>query len=135
MPVTKPKIDQPKKKRPFKRPEKEIDEKLFNALCKIQCTLLEICSVLDVDTKTLMLWCNKVHGKPFSKLYEERRAHGFVSLRRVQWKTAEDGNPTMQIWLGRNWLKQSEDGIMESGDEGYIPTTVVLEPYDASVKS
>lgn len=131
MPVTKGKNPKPEK-RPFKRPEAEIDEKAFNALCKIQCTLEEISAVLGVDKKTLILWCKKEHGKTFSDLYKDRRAFGKMSLRRLQWKTAEEGNPTMQIWLGRNWLGQSEDGIIDQEDEQHIPTTVILEAYDAS---
>lgn len=130
MPITKPEKD----KKRGGRPKSEIDERAFNALCKIQCTLVEICSVLGVDTKTLMLWCKQQYGKSFSALYKERRALGHVSLRRMQWKTAEDGNPTMQIWLGRNYLHQSEDGLLDQEDNDHIPTKVVLQAYDASGK-
>lgn len=35
------------------RPKKEIDQKQFEALCGLQCTLLEICDALDVSDKTL----------------------------------------------------------------------------------
>ena len=31
------------------RPKKEIDQKQFEALCGLQCTLLEICDALDVS--------------------------------------------------------------------------------------
>jgi hypothetical protein len=31
-----------------------------------------------------------------------------MSLRRAQWKSAEGGNVTMQIWLGKQWLGQKE---------------------------
>ena len=113
----------------------EIDEKQFNALCKIQCTIVEIAAVLNVDQKSIRAWCRREFGKSFSDLYKERRAVGAVSLRRAQWKTAvEDGNPTMQIWLGRNYLNQSENGIMNQEDEDHVPTEIVFQVYDASIK-
>jgi hypothetical protein len=31
-----------------------------------------------------------------------------MSLRRLQWKSAEAGNTTMQIFLGKQWLDQTE---------------------------
>ena len=31
-----------------------------------------------------------------------------ISLRRAQYQVAKDGNPTMLIWLGKQWLGQSE---------------------------
>ncbi len=114
------------------KPESVIDEQTFNALCKIQCTKTEICDVLGVDEKTLVRWCKKKFGKNFKQVYENRRATGKVSLRRMQWKTAEEGNPTMQIWLGRNYLNQSEDGVIDQADDEHIPTTVIIQAYDAS---
>ena len=43
----------------------------------------------------------------------EKRDLGKVSLRRQQWKAAEKGNITMQIWLGKQLLKQSESPIQD----------------------
>lgn len=36
------------------------------------------------------------------------RADGRSSLRRMQFQTAEKGNPTMQIWLGKQLLGQRD---------------------------
>ena len=95
------------------RPKKNINQKQFETLCSIQCTEEEICNVLEVTDKTLTRWCKETYGKGFSDVYAEKRDLGKVSLRRQQWKAAEKGNITMQIWLGKQLLKQSESPIQD----------------------
>ena len=41
------------------RPRKEIDQKQFENLCGLQCTLEEICGWFDVTDKTLDSWCKR----------------------------------------------------------------------------
>lgn len=91
------------------RPLKEIDAKQFEKLCGLQCTKLEICGWFDTTDKTLESWCKRTYGKGFSETFEEKRAAGKISLRRAQYELALKGNATMLIWLGRNYLGQSED--------------------------
>jgi hypothetical protein len=31
-----------------------------------------------------------------------------MSLRRMQWQAAENGNPTMLVWLGKQYLNQKD---------------------------
>ena len=96
------------------RPKKVINQKQFESLCAIQCTQEEICNVLDVTDKTLTRWCNEVYDLSFSEIYEQKRDIGRMSLRRNQFKLAESGNTTMQIWLGKQVLKQSENPVMDN---------------------
>ena len=96
------------------RPKKVINQKQFESLCAIQCTQEEICNVLDVTDKTLTRWCNEVYDLSFSEVYEQNRDIGRMSLRRNQFKLAEGGNTTMQIWLGKQVLKQSENPVMDN---------------------
>lgn len=94
------------------RPEKEISQKQFESLCAIQCTSEEICSVLDVSDKVLENWCRKTYGVNFSVIFAQKRAGGKASLRRNQWKLSES-NPTMAIWLGKQYLGQSDHADIE----------------------
>ena len=96
------------------RPKKVINQKQFESLCAIQCTQEEICNVLDVTDKTLTRWCNEIYNLSFSEVYEQKRDIGRMSLRRNQFKLAEGGNTTMQIWLGKQVLKQSENPVMDN---------------------
>lgn len=90
------------------RPKKVINQKQFEQLCAMQCTEEEICSVLDVTDKTLTAWCKAVYKKSFSDIFKEKRQYGKASLRRSQWKLAET-NPTMSIWLGKQYLGQRDN--------------------------
>ena len=95
------------------RPKKKISQKQFESLCAIQCTKEEICHVLGVTEKTLNNWCKETYGEGFSLVFSKKRALGKASLRRNQWKLAENGNSTMQIWLGKQILKQSESPLQD----------------------
>lgn len=85
-----------------------IDKKQFEKLCQLQCTLLEICDYFEVEDDTLNSWCKKTYKKTFSEIFKIKRGKGQISLRRIQWQLAEK-NPTMAIWLGKQYLKQSDN--------------------------
>lgn len=89
------------------RPRKEIDQKQFENLCGLQCTLEEFCGWFDVTTKTLDAWCKRTYGQGFSKVFAQKRGMGKISLRRSQWQLAET-NATMAIWLGKQYLGQRD---------------------------
>jgi len=38
----------------------------------------------------------------------QKKLGGKASLRRNQWKLAQDGNATMLVWLGKNMLDQTD---------------------------
>ena len=84
-----------------------IDKKVFENLCGIQCTLAEICDAFDVEDDTLNSWCKKTYGTTFSEVFKIKRGKGQISLRRMQWNLAEK-NPTMAIWLGKQYLNQKD---------------------------
>lgn len=104
------------------RPRKEINQKQFESLCAIQCTEEEIAAVLDVNTDTLEKWVKKTYnGRRFSEVFNEKRAGGKASLRRNQWKLSET-NPTMAIWLGKQYLDQTDkrEEKVEIGSDGFL---------------
>lgn len=91
------------------RPRKEIDKRTFENLCAIQSTLEEICAVFECTPKTLETWCKREYGDTFYKVFSEKRCRGFISLRRAQFQKAiDEKNTAMQIFLGKNWLGQSD---------------------------
>lgn len=103
----------------IKQKQANISRSLFENLCSIQCTKEEICAVLEVSEKTLNSWCNSVYGENFSLVFNEKREYGKSSLRRTQWKLAEK-NPTMAIWLGKQYLKQRDNIEVEHNAQNGI---------------
>lgn len=95
------------------RPKKYINKRLFENLCTIQCTMEEICSVLDVCDETLTRWCKETYEMSFSEVFKQKRLGGKTSLRRKQWQLA-DKNATMAIWLGKQYLGQRDEQYIET---------------------
>lgn len=88
--------------------QNRIDKKVFENLCGLQCTLEEVCGAFDVNDKTLNSWCKSTYGTTFYEVFKEKRGKGQISLRRMQWKLAEK-NPSMAIFLGKNYLGQKDN--------------------------
>jgi len=61
-----------------------------------------------MDYDTLQTACKREQKIKFSDYIGQKKEGGKASLRRKQWKLVEDGNPTMCIWLGKQYLKQTE---------------------------
>lgn len=98
------------------RPRKEIDQKQFENLCGLQCTLDEICGWFDVTDKTLDGWCKRTYGASFSEVFKQKRGTGKISLRRAQFRLAEK-NANMAIWLGKQYLGQKDEVHMQTVDD------------------
>lgn len=90
------------------RPLTVIDWDKVDSMCKIQCTGEEIASVLDLSYDTLQRACKREKGMSFAEYLPQKALAGKASLRRSQWKLATGGNSTMQIWLGKNMLGQTD---------------------------
>ena len=90
------------------RPRKEIDQKMFENMCAIQCTEVEIAGIFECDVDTINNWCKRTYGETFSEVYKQKSAKGKMSLRRLQFKAAENGNSSLLIFLGKQYLGQRD---------------------------
>lgn len=89
------------------RPRIEIDEGDFRKLCGLQCTLTEIASFFGCSEDTVERWCKRELKISFAEAFKKYSAGGKISLRRWQFRMAEH-NCAMAIFLGKNWLGQSD---------------------------
>lgn len=96
------------------RPKKTIDYKIVESLANIHCTQEEIAGVIGVSVRTLQ------RDEEFCRVYKKGMDAGKMSLRRMQYKKAEEGSVSMQIWLGKQWLGQKDvaDIQVESNSNG-----------------
>src|ERR1035438_1446856 len=114
------------------RPKKFVDLELVEKLAHIQCTYGEIAATLGVSVDTLQRNKNFAvvykkgvaatlgvsvdtlqRNKNFAVVYKKGAEGGRKSLRRMQFGAANKGNVTMQIWLGKQYLSQSDHGLLE----------------------
>jgi hypothetical protein len=76
-------------------------------MASIQCTGEEIAGVLGIDYDTLLTNIKALGFSSFSDWFKKYSAGGKMSLRRRQFKMSET-NPTMAIWLGKQYLGQKD---------------------------
>lgn len=98
-------------KRGPKGPSKLLSDNDFQRLLnmvRIQCTQTEICSILGMSDTTLNRRLQERGYENFLDLYKKHNDEGRMSLRRMQWQAAENGNSTMLVWLGKQYLGQKD---------------------------
>lgn len=93
------------------RPLKVIDERQVEQLASIQCSLDEMAAVLGCERTTL--------HRRFATVIKKGREQGKSSLKRAQYKSAMDGNPTLLIWLGKQYLGQRDEQYLKG--DGMTP--------------
>ena len=83
------------------RPKKyNIDTKQLQKLAKFGCTKKEMADFVGCSADLL--------EKSYSEYLTKGRAEQKMRLRQLQWKSAEKGNVSMLIFLGKNILGQQD---------------------------
>ena len=109
------------------RPPKPIDLKLVEDLARIQCTDAEMAAILGFTREGFHK--RKQRDSELVLVIEKGKDEGQCSLRRLQWKSATNGNIAMQIWLGKQYLGQRDVQTTElTGAKGerLIPAEMVV---------
>lgn len=95
------------------RPRKQIDPAKVKKLASFGLSTAEIAAVLDCSHDTI----ERRHKDSLKGGRERRNA----SLKRKQYEVAMDGNPTMLIWLGKQYLDQSDTLIVDVPEDEVDP--------------
>ena len=106
----------PQRSNNMARPRIPIDWDQVEKMCAIHCTGEEQASILGISYDTLNRACQREHEISFAEYFKQKASHGKMSLRRKQYSTAMDGNTTMLVWLGKNWLGQMDQPEAEPID-------------------
>lgn len=94
---------------------------IIRGLGRIQATTRECAAVLGVSHQTFMAFSQR--HPVVGEILDQGKQLGTQSLRRRQFKAAESGNPTMLVWLGKQYLGQA--------DKQEIAQTVEVTTTDA----
>lgn len=98
---------------------KPVDFALVEKLGNIACLPDEVAYIVGVDLTNL----RKVPDRweKFTEAYQRGLSNAKMSLRRAQFiKAVNEGNPTMQIWLGKQLLGQRDKFDIDNTHEGTI---------------
>lgn len=81
--------------------------KVFEEACYLQCTVAEVCRLMQVSDKTLYGAVERKYKKKYAEIYQKYSSGGKLSLRRYQFRLART-NASMAIWLGKQYLGQKD---------------------------
>jgi len=93
---------------------RDVDQ--FEKLCAIFCTKKEVCAIMGIaDHRTLdRLIAKHLPDTPtWDEAFALYSGTGRASLRRRQFEAAMDGSVPMLIFLGKNYLGQSDQGARQ----------------------
>lgn len=115
-----------------KQAQIRINQAEFEELCFMQCTREEICRWFRISESTIIRWCKNTYGKDFNTSYKNFASDGKISLRRAQIQKATRGkmDTTMLIWLGKQYLGQTDKIEAENVEKVQIVNDVKCEPTD-----
>lgn len=105
--------------------KRTIDLDNVNAMAKVGCTLPEMAAILGVS----LSWLTKEKdGNPHMALaIEQGEAELRQSLRRTQITLALDGHASMLMWLGKQYLGQSDKQEMKTQTEVSVTVKRALD--------
>ena len=89
------------------RPKIQIDQKEFDKLCSMQCSIEEIADWFDCSVDTIERWCKRTYKQTFAEVFKVKRGKGKIALRRAQFELARK-YPAMAIFLGKQYLGQKD---------------------------
>lgn len=92
------------------RPRVEIDLKMMASLADLLCTATDCATFFGCGISTIDRRLKEAGWAGYSAFFHRHSARARVRLRQAQWESANAGNATMQIWLGKQYLGQGEIG-------------------------
>lgn len=103
------------------RPRIEIDQKEFESLLSIQCTLEEVAAFFEhklgkCSEDTIERWCKRTYKESFAEVSRKKRSAGKISLRRAGWQLAMR-NPSVHIFYCKNYLGMTDKIENENNEE------------------
>jgi hypothetical protein len=114
--------------RPSIKPRAKLDMTMLETVEKMaimQCTQEEIASFLGIS------YASFKNHKEFLAKHRKGIESGKASLRRMQWKSAQDGNVTSQIWLGKQYLGQRDKNELTGEGGGPLKGKIEIEFVNA----
>lgn len=106
----------------------DISLETLEALVRVQCTAEECAAALGCSEDTIDRRLKEEGEFGFAEYRKKHLTAGKISLRRAQFKAALKGNPTMLIWLGKQYLDQTDRTATDltSSDGSMTPQGVTV---------
>ena len=100
------------------RPEKEFDWSKLDAILQYGACLSDCADIMGVSEDTVLRRIKKEFDSDFATYRIKKMSKMRIGLSRKQIEVAMSGNVTMLIWLGKQYLGQSDkQEVMQSGGQ------------------
>lgn len=101
------------------QPRQGLDATQIVFLASMGCPNEEIAAVVNCSVDTL--------NQHYAEEIDRGKMNGRARLRKMQWDAALRGNSSVLIWLGKNFLKQSDTVEISGKDGGPVQRQQVLD--------
>jgi len=112
--------------------KKRIDIEELQRWVRAGATIVEVAKRLGIGVRTLN---NRLAEPEFRKKWDEAQGELYISLRAKQVALALTGNPTMLIWLGKQYLGQKERSEVSGTGAGGAITLEMLDGMRAAKRA
>ena len=113
-------------KKPVGRPKTVIDIDSLQKICRLNCTMPEIATFLNIPLRTLE--DKYTNDQEIRNAIDKGRNEGKLSLRRKQMQIMDEtNNPTMAIWLGKQLLGQRDKHDVVTEDKSSSKLSEALD--------
>lgn len=82
---------------------------MIGKLFQVFSTIPDVVYILNTTQRELNKKCKEEFNMTIKQFQEANYSVGRSSLRRAQYQTALKGNPTLLIWMGKQYLGQKEN--------------------------
>jgi hypothetical protein len=114
------------------RPKANIDWHKVDNLLKAQCDGVGIAGILGVSPDTLYRACQEEHNIGFAEYSAQKKSEGKELLRGKQFQMAVEGDKTMLVWLGKQYLDQRDKS--DNHNENTDTSRIVVENEEQAQK-
>lgn len=112
---------------PGGRPTTEFDKRLFSDLVGLGCSQEEICWVFrdrdngnPANPDTLSRWCKRTYGMNFQEYTKKNKLMALKTQLRKNQLELSKKSAAMAIWLGKQYLGQTETPDSEEPKDGML---------------
>ncbi len=109
------------------RPKAHIDWKKVDQYLQAQCDGAAIASLLGIAADTLYRAVEREQNVTFAAYSQQKKSEGKELLRAKQFSTAMNGDKTLLIWLGKQYLGQSDKQSLELAGKLDTTGTFILD--------
>ncbi len=109
----------------------DLDE--LEKLAAMHCTEAEVAAWFSTPGQSISQQAisKRLQKEPLKSTWAAGWAKGNISLRRTQKQQADNGNATMLIWLGKQWLGQTDTSRVQHSGE--IAVTGALKRLEEEI--